>query len=201
MDKNKIFLGFIVAGLGLFLLTSPEVFDAVIRFFVVILGIVAVVDGVFILAATRNLIVDPQYNLIVTVRGIMSVIVGLTSVLLPLLVANAIWTAMAYTLAVYLLISAGMQLYTAVKLHRNGIMIRKSLIEIITSFVLAAVLFVIPLKSIGKFIVGICGATLLISGLGMVFMEWKNRPISITPDSVETVKEEKSESDSENQEN
>lgn len=191
MDKNKLFLGFMTAALGLFLLISPDTF---ISFFVILLGIAAVIDGIFILAATRDLIIDPQYRLIVTVRGVLSVVVGLLAVILPIAVAAVVWKAMAYTLAIYLVISAGMQIYTITKLHRNGIMIRQSLIEVASSLILALVLFIIPAQTAGHMIVRLFGIVLLIIGIGLFVIQWKSRPEVIIPDSVDTIENEEVES-------
>lgn len=188
MDKNKLFLGFMTAALGLFLLISPDTF---ISFFVILLGLAAIIDGIFILTATRDLIIDPQYKLIVTVRGVLSIVVGVLSVVLPIAVAAVVWKAMAYTLAIYLIVSCGMQIYTITKLHRNGIMIRQSMIEAASSLVLALVLFIIPAQTAGHFIVRLFGLILLAIGIGLVLIQWKSRPEVVVPDSVETVEEEK----------
>lgn len=190
MDKNKVFLGFMTAALGLFLLISPDTF---ISFFVIILGVAAIIDGVFILAATRDLIIDPQYKLIVTVRGVLSIVVGLLAVILPIAVAAVVWKAMAYTLAIYLIISAGMQIYTITKLHRNGIMVRQSMIEVASSLLIALVLFIIPAQTAGIFIIRLFGLALLVVGVGFLVIQWKSRPEVVLPDSVETVEDEKSE--------
>ncbi|MBP3773240.1 MAG: DUF308 domain-containing protein [Treponema sp.] len=190
MDKNKVFLGFVTAALGLFLLISPDTF---ISFFVIILGVAAIIDGIFILTATRDLIIDPQYKLIVTVRGVLSIAVGLLAVILPIAVAAVVWKAMAYTLAIYLIISAGMQIYTITKLHRNGIMVRQSMIEVASSLLIALVLFVIPAQTAGHFIIRLFGIALLVVGIGLLVIQWKSRPEVVLPDSVETVEDEKSE--------
>ena len=187
MDKNKLFLGFMTAALGLFLLISPNTF---ISFFVILLGVAAIIDGVFILAATRDLIVDPQYKKIVTVRGALSIVVGVLAVALPKIVASIAWGAMAYILAVYLIISAALQIYTITKLHRNGIMIRQSMIEVFTSITLAVVLFIIPSETIGIFIIRVFGMVLLIGGIAMFVIQWKTRPEVIVPNSVETIEDE-----------
>ena len=190
MDKSKVFLGFVTAALGVFLLISPDTF---ISFFVIILGVAAIIDGIFILAATRDLIIDPQYKLIVTVRGVLSIVVGLLAVILPIAVAAVVWKAMAYTLAIYLIISAGMQIYTITKLHRNGIMVRQSMIEVASSLLIALVLFVIPAQTAGHFIIRLFGIALLVVGIGLLVIQWKSRPEVVLPDSVETVEDEKSE--------
>lgn len=195
MDKSKVFLGFVTAALGLFLLISPDTF---ISFFVIILGVAAIIDGIFILAATRDLIIDPQYKLIVTVRGILSIVVGLLAVILPIAVAAVVWKAMAYTLAIYLIISAGMQIYTITKLHRNGIMVRQSMIEVASSLLIALVLFVIPAQTAGHFIIRLFGIALLVVGIGLLVIQWKSRPEVVFPDSVEDV--ENKETENNNQE-
>lgn len=186
MDKNKFFLGFMTAALGLFLLISPDTF---ISFFVILLGVAAIIDGVFILATTRDLIIDPQYKLIVTVRGVLSIVVGLLSVILPIAVAAVVWKAMAYTLAFYLIVSAAMQIYTITKLHRNGIMVRQSMIEVLSSLVIALVLFIIPAQTAGHLIIRLFGIILLVIGIGLIVIQWKSRPEVIVPDSVEDVEE------------
>ncbi len=183
MDKNKLFLGLMTAAMGLFLLISP---DAFISFFVIILGVAAVIDGIFILAATRDLIIDPQYKLIVTVRGILSVLIGFLAVALPKLVASVAWSAMAYALAIYLIVSASLQIYTITKLHRNGIMVRQSMIEVASSVILAIVLFIIPSETIGIFIIRIFGAVLLVAGIAISVIQWKNRPEVVVANTVET---------------
>lgn len=183
MDKNKLFLGLMTAAMGLFLLISP---DAFISFFVIILGVAAVIDGIFILAATRDLIIDPQYKLIVTVRGILSVLIGFLAVALPKLVASVAWSAMAYALAIYLIVSASLQIYTITKLHRNGIMVRQSMIEVASSVILAIVLFIIPSETIGIFIIRIFGAVLLVAGIAISVIQWKNRQEVAVANTVES---------------
>ncbi len=176
MDKNKFLLGIVVAAVGLFMLLSP---DAFIKFTVIILGIGAFVDGLFILVTTKNLILDPSYSRIMSIRGWMSIAAGALAVALPLVVAGIMWTIMAYTLAAYLLISSALEVYAIGKLKRNGIMIKQSVIEVLVSLLLAAVLLFIPSRSVGHIIVYGCGLSILIAGLGFAFVQWKNRPIIV----------------------
>lgn len=192
MDKNKFVLSILVALVGLLMLVSPETFIAMA---VIILGAAAVADGFFIMVTTRNLILDPEYKLMMTIRGIMSIVVGSVSILLPLFIAAIAWKLMAYVLSVYLLISAGLQIYGISKLHRNGIMIRQSVVETIVSIILAIVLFIIPAKTAGGIIVGACGLVLLVSGLISAFLQWRNRPLTVIPEAVHT--EEVSEEETE----
>lgn len=183
MDKNKFLLFILVAVIGLMMILSPESFIALV---VIILGVAAFVDGFFILVTTRNLILDPQYKMMMTIRGGMSIIAGVVAILLPVVVAAVVWTTTAYLLAIYLLISSGLEIYGITKLYRNGIMIRQSVIEVIVSVILAIVLFIIPAKTAGGFIVRTCGIILFVVGVATAFLQWRNRPITVVPDSVIT---------------
>lgn len=190
MDKNKLSLSLLVAVIGLLMLISPETFIAMA---VIILGVAAVVDGFFIMVTTRNLILDPEYKLMMTIRGVMSIAVGAVAILLPLVVAAIAWKFMAFVLGGYLLISAGLEVYGITKLHRNGIMIRQSVIETIVSIILALVLFIIPVKTAGGIIVSVCGFVLLVCGVISAFLQWRNRPLTVIPDAVADDTEEASE--------
>jgi len=183
MDKNKLGLSLLVAVVGLLMLVSPQTFIAMA---VIILGVAAVVDGVFIMVTTRNLILDPEYRLMMTIRGVMSIVVGTICVVLPLIVAAIAYKFMAYVIAVYLFISAGLQIYGITKLHRNGIMIKQSIIETVISVILALVLLIIPAETAGSIIVRICGIVLLAAGLISALMQWRNRPLTVVPESVVT---------------
>lgn len=181
MDKNKFILGILTSVAGLLMIVSPETFVTLI---VIILGVAAIVDGLFIMITTRNLILDPQYKTIMTVRGVLSIFVGILAILLPLFVAAVVYKVMAYVLAVYLIISAVMESYGISKLHRNGIMIRQSVIEVAISVLLAIVLFIIPARTAGSVIVRICGIVILLTGLIWLFVQWKNRPITVPAEDI-----------------
>lgn len=181
MDKNKFILGILTSVAGLLMIVSPETFVTLI---VIILGVATIVDGLFIMITTRNLILDPQYKTIMTVRGVLSIFVGILAILLPLFVAAVVYKVMAYVLAVYLIISAVMESYGISKLHRNGIMIRQSVIEVAISVLLAVVLFIIPARTAGSVIVRICGIVILLTGLIWLFVQWKNRPITVPAEDI-----------------
>ncbi|MCH5288709.1 MAG: DUF308 domain-containing protein [Treponema sp.] len=186
MDKNKFFLGIMVAAVGLFMLISPEAF---IKFVVIILGIALIFDGVFILVTVRNLIADVNYGRVMAVHGWLSIGVGAVAVLLPLVFAAVVWTIMAYSLAVYLLVAAGMEVYAITVLTRNGISTKKSIFEVIVCVFLAVVLFILP-HSAGNALVRVFGVVLLAAGVLFSLVQWRLRPIVVQPDSVVSVEED-----------
>ena len=191
MDKNKFFLGIMVAAVGLFMLISPEAF---IKFVVIILGIALIFDGVFILVTVRNLIADVNYGRVMAVHGWLSIGVGAVAVLLPLVFAAVVWTIMAYSLAVYLLVAAGMEVYAITVLTRNGISTKKSIFEVIVCVFLAVVLFILP-HSAGNALVRVFGVVLLAAGALFSLVQWRLRPIVVQPDSVVSVEEDEAAAD------
>lgn len=187
MDKNKLILSLLAALVGLLMLVIPNAFLALI---IVILGVAAIVDGVFILFTTRNLIIDPQYKMIMTIRGIISVVIGFLAISIPMIFATVVWQMMAYMLGIYLLVSSIMEAYCITKLHRNGIMIKQSVMEVVISVILAIVLFIIPAETAGNIIIRICGFILLVVGGVIAFLQWRNRPIvGFTEPIIEEVEE------------
>ncbi len=182
MDRNKFFLGFMVVAVGLFMAIQPDVFSKVA---VIILGLIAVCNGIFILYTARNLIIDEHYASIMMIRGWMSVGVGLLAVFLPVIIQRVFWTIMTYALAFYLLASAALETYTISKLKRNGYAIRQSVIEVAASVILALILFIIKSEKIGDFVVRLGGIALIITGISLSIVQFKNRPIVMDSVTVE----------------
>lgn len=194
MDKNKFFLGIMVAAVGLFMLISPESF---IKFAVIILGIALIFDGIFILVTVRTLVTDASYARVMAIHGWLSIAVGALAVLLPLVLAAIFWTIMAYTMAFYLLVAAGMEIYAINILSRNGISTKKSIFEVLVCVILAVVLFMLPSRSLGNALVRVFGVVLLGAGILFSFVQWKVRSIVIQPDRIVTVDEEEIPADAE----
>ena len=176
-----------IAVVGLFMLISPESF---MKFAVIILGITLIFDGIFILVTVRNLVVDKNYALVMAVHGWLSIAVGLLAVLLPMIFAEIFWTIMAYTMAVYLLAAAGMEIYAINMLSRNGISTKKSIFEVIICVILAIILFILPSDILRNTLVSVFGVILIIIGVTFALVQWKLKPIIIQPDSVEDIIEE-----------
>lgn len=163
------------------MLIAPEAF---MKFVVIILGVGLIFDGIFILVTVRNLVTDVNYGRVMAIHGWLSIGVGVLAVFLPLVFAAIFWTIMAYTIAVYLLVAAGMELYAINMLSRNGISTKKSIFEVIISLLLAVVLFMLPSQSLGNALVRVFGVLLLLTGIIFALVQWKLQPIIIQPDSI-----------------
>lgn len=183
MRKTYIGIGLLTAVVGLLMLFAPDAWTKVV---VIILGVAAIVNGIFNLFYVRSVISDRSYRRAIILRGIISIVVGLVAVVLPLALAATVWTVMLYVLAAYLLVSAALEVYATVKLKASGINVKPYYGEIIGSAVLAVVLFVIPAQ-LGLVLIRICGALLVITGAGVIIWEWKNRNYVVSPTSVKDV--------------
>ena len=180
MNRDKLLVGFLTAIIGLLLLLTPEAFA---KFSVILLGAASILNGILILWTTRNLIYDTLYNRLVWIRGILSIVVGFSAVLFPIAFAHQVLRVLAYLLAIYLILSAAILSFTAFKLKRNGISVKNSFVEIGVSILLAALLFIILTlispENVGMTIIYVFGGILVLSGLGLVFIQWKSRPAAI----------------------
>jgi uncharacterized membrane protein HdeD (DUF308 family) len=181
MRKTNFMLGVLLSVVGLMMIVSP---DKCIKVAVLLLGVEAILNGVFNLVKIRQLIVDKDFQLAVFVRGIISIVIGLLAVILPLRFAAAMWTIMLYVIAAYLLLAAVLELYAVAKLRNAGIERKQYVLEAIVSIICSVILFIIP-HQIGMVIIRVLGVVVLLVSMVYVLYEWRNRPIVV--DNVEVV--------------
>lgn len=180
MRKTYIGIGVLAIIIGLMMLIVPH---QCIKAIVIILGVFSVANGVYNLFAIRRLIADSDFAITITIRGIISIIVGLLAILLPLIFAGVIWTIMVYILAFYLLISSGMEIYGANKMKKVGINTKPYIAEIIGSIIIALILLIIPAE-IGTLIVRLLGIAIMIVGIGLLFFETRNKTLIVYAEEV-----------------
>ncbi len=180
MRKTYIGIGVLAIVIGLMMLIVPH---QCIKAIVIILGIFSIGNGVYNLFTIRKLIADSDFAMTITIRGIISIVVGLLAILLPLVFAGFLWTIMVYTLAFYLLISSGMEIYGTIKMKKVGINTKPYVAEIIGSIVIAIILLIIPAE-IGTLIVRLLGLAIMLIGVGLLFFETKSKPLIVYAEEV-----------------
>ena len=172
MKSNGVIISILAAIAGLMMLAVPAAFvQAVTVFF----GIAAVVSGIVTLVVLRPMLADASFRSCMLVRGLTGILVGVLAVALPLAFAAAMWTIMIYVLAVYLVLSALLELYAAVRLKAGGFPVSQYVLEVIITLALAAFLFALPAE-IGTLLVRICGGVLLLGAALMLFYALKFAP-------------------------
>lgn len=181
MRKTGFLLGVMLAVVGLMMIVAPAF---CIKVAVILLGVESMVNGIYSLVKVRQLISDHDFQVVVLVRGIISIAVGFLAVFLPLRFAESMWTVMLYVLAAYLLVAVALGLCAASKLRARGIDRRQYVLECIISVISAAVLIILP-RQMGVLLVRIIGGSVMFLSVVFLFYEWKNRPIVV--DNVEVV--------------
>lgn len=182
MRKSYIALGILAGIIGLMMVFAPTEW---IKVTVILLGIAAVINGLYNLKTVKNLITDADYQKIITIRGFISIAIGIIAVLLPLLIAGVVWTVMIYILAVYLLLSAGSELFVMTKMKAAQINTKPYMYEVFFSIGLALLLFIMP-AAFGLVIVRIIGIIIVLLSIGFIIREWKNSPLTIYAESNDT---------------
>ncbi|MCR5045026.1 MAG: hypothetical protein K6A42_00440 [Treponema sp.] len=173
MRNSNYFLGIMTSIVGLMMLLAAE---PLIQVLVIALGISSILDGAFMLGAVAPLIEDKNYRLMCYIRAVAGIIIGLLCIVLPLRVAEFAWQTLVYILAFYSFFAAICYIPIAFRLNKEGFPIKRYVIEIVSTIVLAIILILLP-SSAGFTIIRIGGAILLIFGAAITFLAWKNRDI------------------------
>ncbi len=181
MRKSIIGTSLLVFAIALIMIISPETW---LKVAVIIMGVFALVNGLYNLISVRPLIEESTFNRIITIRAIVSIVVGVSAIALPLLLAELIWTMMVYILATYLLLSAIAEFISVSRLKEAGLSEKALTTEIIASFVLSILLYIMP-GEIALIVIRVIGIIILIGSIGMVVWEWKNRSLHIDVEEVE----------------
>lgn len=180
MKKYGIVVAAMSAVIGLMVLASPEEF---VKMIVIILGVVSLANGCFNLSFARAFDKDFIYRNNILIRAWSSIGVGVLAIFLPLVFAAALWTVMLYILAIYLLISAGFEIYGISKMKDSSFETKRYIGEALISVFLAVFLLVVPGK-IGLMLVRLLGLVLIVCGVVLGFTFIKNRELVIEPDSI-----------------
>ncbi len=181
MRKSIIGSSLLIFAIALLMIIAPE---AWLKVTVIILGLFALANGAYNLIHVRSLIEGASYKKIVTIRAITSIIVGFAAISLPLLFVEIVWTVMVYIMATYLILSAIAELISASKLKEVGISQKVITTEIIASFVLAIILFILA-GEIAYIFIRVIGIILLLFSISLAVWEWKNRSLKIEVEEVE----------------
>lgn len=163
----------LTAILGLVMVFAAE---SIITVFVIALGVCLIVSGFYSLAVLAKLSSDKRFKIDIYVRGILSILLGILSIILPVSMAQFAWKVMMIILGVFALCSAVMEIYAAKLLHDADIPIKQYVTEIIVTLIAAIVLFLLP-SSFGFTLIKIGGIVLILISIVMAINAWKNRDI------------------------
>jgi len=164
--KNKKWLGLLAIGLlliaaGCFILFQNEAF---VRVLVMLLGALAVVNGVIALTAMNRYSLGTFSKNATLVKGILSLVVGILAVVMPIFTAQATWMVFIYVLACQILLSGLVTLLDAFVLRSSNFNVSRMVVEGFVSLIVALILFLFP-QSVGTLLVRILGITVVVVGI------------------------------------
>ncbi len=180
MDKRNIIIDVIVAAAGLMMIAAPE---KCVQIIVILLGCGAIINGIIYLTASMDIVESSTIRTGITISAWISIIVGILAIMLPLVFASIVWTAMVYMLAIYLSFMAVMRIIAFPSFNKAGQKHQKYIVEIVLEILVAIILFFIP-ASLGKFLIRFVGIILLAGAVFFFIYQWRNKAIIEDADSV-----------------
>ncbi|MBO4857405.1 MAG: DUF308 domain-containing protein [Treponema sp.] len=198
MKTKNIVFGGILAVIGLLMLINP---GACINAVVVLVGLTAIAAGGYNLFYTLKNITVPEIKKMILIKSIVSIVIGLVAVICPFALVKtvtSIWKIISYILAVYLILFAATNVYSSIKFRKTASDdFKKNLIEGIICFLIAVLLFIIPIEEVGLTIVRVLGTISIIIGAVLIFVEVgiARRTTVVSKEDVNVVDDEPQKSD------
>ena len=172
MKTKNVILGAILAILGIIMIAIP---DTCIKAAVVLVGAAAVAFSVYNLLVVYKQSEDAAFKKTLLIKSIITFVIGLISVICPFVLVKtveAIWKIVSIVLAVYMILYAGVSVYSSAKLRSTfPEESKKLIIEALIFVAIAILLIIIPIEQFGRAFVRIVGLGGLIIGLVMVAVE------------------------------
>lgn len=196
MKNWNMLTGIGLALLGLLVLIFPTFWFKVV---VILLGLSAVVYGIYCIKFTRTIFKNSAYELSIWIKSVVSIIVGVSAVVFPLAIGSTVWRVMIWVLIIDLIISAVLGFYAAALLKNSGANRKKYFMENLGLLAVAIFLIILSPEKLAKFIFIIVGIVAIVAGAIIILIEIlsKKNTIAVDAASVE-IKDVPPQEDSEN---
>ena len=168
MKRLYLFSGIMAAILGLLVIFFPAFW---IKLVVIVIGLAAVAYGIYSLKFTKIISDDSSYRRTILIKSIVSIIAGVMSVLFPLAIGGAAWTAMIWILIFYLMLSAAAGFYAAALLKDSGVERKRYIIENLLLLAIAVVLILLSPRDLGMAIIRLIGVVVLVGGIALIMFD------------------------------
>lgn len=181
--NSKAILGILCAVIGLLVAINPV---ASIEVIVILMGIVAVANGISSIVRLNRLALEKNLKRIFVAKSVIGILIGIFAVILPLAMYSFVETVVRiflYVQAVYLLISAGF-IFALILPSENSEQ-KKSIVLEALFFILAAILLFMLPAGFGVKIMRAAGILLLIFGVILSVAEFRNRPVEVEAEKID----------------
>ena len=180
MKKWNYFIAGLLGILGILILIFPAFW---IKLIVVLLGLGAVGYGIYNFSYIKKLSDESSYRSVILTRSLVSIIIGVLAVILPMTIAETMWTIMIYVLAVYLVVTACLGFYGMYVLRHTELELKNYLLENFILLAIAVFLFLVPAQ-LGIALVRILGLAVVavgvFFGLSELYLNKKSVPAETT---------------------
>lgn len=184
MKNWNLFTGIGLAVLGLLVIIFPTFWFKVV---VILLGLASIAYGIYSLKFTRTILENSSYELSLMIKGIVSIVVGVSAVAFPLAIGNAAWTVMIWILVGYLIVSAILGFYAAALLKDSKVNRKKYFLENLGLLAIAVFLIILTPNALAKVIFRIVGIVAIVAGAVIILIEIvsNKKAIVVKSDDVE----------------
>lgn len=188
MDVNKIDIknfvfGILTAVIGLIVVIFPK---RSIEVVVILLGICAIISGIYNLLKVYKISENPEFRKVVLVRSIISIVLGILAVVLPFAFIKVIETivkVLLYVEAIYLILSAFAEIFMVEKLKSENTNVKNLQLEILGSILIAVLLFLLA-ANFAETVVRILGVICMVVGISYSIFYYFHKPIVVEAENV-----------------
>lgn len=180
--KNFVF-GILTAVIGLIVLIFPK---RSIEVVVILLGICAIISGIYNLTKVYKISENPEFKRVVLIRSVVSIILGILAVALPFMFIKVIETIvkiLLYVEAIYLILSAFAEIFMVEKLKSENTNVKNSQLEILGSILIAVLLFLLA-ANFAETVVRILGVVCMVAGISYSVFYYFHKPIIVEAENV-----------------
>lgn len=180
--KNFVF-GILTAVIGLIVLIFPK---RSIEVVVILLGICAIINGIYNLTKVYKISENPEFKRVVLIRSVVSIILGILAVALPFMFIKVIETIvkiLLYVEAIYLILSAFAEIFMVEKLKSENTNVKNLQLEILGSILIAVLLFLLA-ANFAETVVRILGVVCMVAGISYSVFYYFHKPIIVEAENV-----------------
>lgn len=150
--------------LGILIIVVPSFW---VKLFVVVFGICSVAYGIYSLLPLKDL-ESSQYKTMSIIKGLVNILFGILSVIIPIAVAKTTWKVIVYIFAVELILSSLVGFYLTSIVSLEGKDRKRAIFENVFMFLAAIILFLISPEKLGTVIIRIIGLCTILVGIVFV---------------------------------
>lgn len=138
-----------------------------VKLFVVVFGICSIAYGIYTLLPLKDL-ESSQYKTMSIVKGLVNILFGILSVIIPIAVAKTTWKVIVYIFAVELILSSAAGFYLTSIVSLDGKDRKRTIFENVFMLFAAIILFLISPDKLGTAIIRIVGVCTILVGIVFV---------------------------------